>query len=73
MGLGQTPDRLALEGLLDQVDPPAGPIELVAGQVIGGTGGVAHAALDAGSQDALGDGSGRRLGEPVPLIWVRMT
>ena len=43
-------DRLALQRALHQVDAPARPIELVAGELEGGADGVAHAAVDAGAR-----------------------
>ena len=46
--------RTALQHVLDEIDAPARPVELVAGQEISGTGGEAEAAMDAGPEDLLG-------------------
>jgi hypothetical protein len=46
--------HLAFEHLLDQVDPPARPVELVAEQLVGRTGRGAEAAVHALAQDRLG-------------------
>ena len=43
-----------LEHLFHEVDAPAGAVELVAEQHIGRAGGRAEAAMDTGSQDAIG-------------------
>jgi hypothetical protein len=46
-------DRRALEHLLDQVDATARPVQFVAEQLVGGTGGVAEAAMHALADDVL--------------------
>ena len=46
---------LPLEDALDQVDPSARPFQLVAGEHIGGAGGVAEATVDTGAQHLLGN------------------
>jgi len=43
-----------LQHLLDQIDPPAGAIELVAEQHIGRTGRGTESAMHAGAQDPVG-------------------
>src|SRR5690606_36487881 len=45
--------RAALEHLLHEVDAPARPVELVAEQLVGRTGGVAEPAVHAGTQDGV--------------------
>src|SRR6185312_14718494 len=63
--------RLVLfQHLLDQIDPPARAIELVAEQHIGRAGGSAEAAMDAGAQDLVGIGelSEREFGFHVAAI-----
>jgi hypothetical protein len=63
VGLGGGRHRRALEHLLHQVDAAARAVELVAQQLVGGTGGGAEAAVHALAQDGLGGLTGRRAGE----------
>src|SRR6202162_1499272 len=58
-------DRRALEHLLHEVDATARAVELVAQQVVGGTGREAEAAMHALAQDRVGLDSLRRVLDPV--------
>jgi hypothetical protein len=51
--------RAGLEHLLHEIDAPARAVQLVAEQLVGRAGGVAEAAMDAISQDAVGLAAGR--------------
>ena len=53
MRLRMTARLLALEYLLDQVNTAAGPIEFIAGKLVGWTGGIAETAVHAITQDAI--------------------
>ena len=52
-------DRLTFENLLDQVDAPARPVQLVAEQLVGRTGRGAETAMHTGAQDFFGLLAGR--------------
>ncbi|MNN45111.1 hypothetical protein D3C81_1594310 [compost metagenome] len=52
--LGLLADLVLFEELLDQVDAPARPVELVAQVLVSRAGGVTEAAMHAGAQDAFG-------------------
>ena len=52
--LGFLRDFIALQHLFDQVDAASWPVQFIAEQLIGRTGGVAESAVHAGAQDAFG-------------------
>ena len=61
-------DRLAFEHLFDQIDASARSVQLVAQQLIGGTGGVAEPAVNAAAQNAVGFPALRRVLDKIGKI-----
>ncbi len=53
MSLGAARDLRAFEHLLDQINPSAWSVELIAQQLVGGAGGIAEAAMHAFTDDVL--------------------
>ena len=68
MLLGLAGRRDTFDHLLDQIDPPARTVELVAQQLVSRAGGGAKAAMHARSQDRVGFDAVGRIAQPVGKI-----